>query len=335
MTGRDAGEQVVGHPLAGGRGHADHVAGGLVEPVEPHEEEVGEVLGEAPAAAEEGADQLLDVEGVALRTLHDAFDVVVVLLAEGLALAADHLLDQAAHGAGRERVELHPLDPGEADPLGHALAQRVAPVHLVGAEGHHDQAAALEAAGEQEADQVARAGVGPVGVLDDEDDGSEGGEVLDEDVHRLEHLGAVEALGGLVGRRAVAQPGQGGVEVLLDELGGDLAHLGEHLREGEVGHGGLAEVETVADEGAPAVGGEAVERLGQQAGLADACVAREEKHPGVLGPGGRAEQDLELAVTADEALGPAPVHPHIGHHPARCVARRHQRRPARAAMSSR
>ena len=253
VTGRDPGEQVVGHPLARGRGHADHVAGGLVEPVEPHEQQVGEVLGQAPAAAQEGADQLLDVEGVALRTLHDPLDVVVVLLAEGLALAADHLLDHAAHGAGRERVELDPLDAGEAHPLGHALAQRVASVHLVGAEGHHDQAAALEAAGEQEADQVAGAGVGPVGVLDDEDDGPEGGEVLDEGVHRLEHLGPVEALGGLVGRRAVAQPGQGGVELVLDELGGDLAHLGEHLGEGEVGHGGLAEVETVADEGAPAV----------------------------------------------------------------------------------
>ena len=79
------GEQVVGHPLAGGGGHPDHVARRLVEAVEPHEQQVGEVLGEAPAAAEEGADELLDVEGVALRALHDPLDVVVVLLTERLA----------------------------------------------------------------------------------------------------------------------------------------------------------------------------------------------------------------------------------------------------------
>ena len=79
---RDPGEQVMGHPLAGGRRDPDDVARGLVEAVEPHEQQVGEVLGQAPAATQEGADELLDVEGVALRALHDPLDVVVVLLAE-------------------------------------------------------------------------------------------------------------------------------------------------------------------------------------------------------------------------------------------------------------
>ena len=57
------------------------------------------------------------------------------------------------------------------------------------------------------------------------DDRAEGGEVLDEGVHRLEDLGPVEALGGFVGRRAVAQPGERGVELAVRELGGDLADL--------------------------------------------------------------------------------------------------------------
>ena len=48
--------------------------------------------------------------------------------------------------AGRERFELEALDAGEAHPLGDALAQRVTAVHLVGAEGHHEQAAALDPA---------------------------------------------------------------------------------------------------------------------------------------------------------------------------------------------
>ena len=330
----DAGEQVVGHPLTRSGGHPDDVAGRLVESLETDEEQVGEVLGQAPPAAEEGADQLLDVERVALGALHDPLDVVVVLLAE-LALAADDLLDQATHRTGRQRVELDPLDTGEPHPLGDPLAQRVAAVHLVGAEGHDAQAPALEPAGEQEADQVTRARIGPVRVLDDEEDGAESSEVLEEREHRLEDLGTVEPLGGVVCRQSVAHPRERRMELVLDELGGDLAHLGEHLREGEVGHRGLAEVETVADEGTPSVGGEAVDRLGQQAGLAYACIAREEHHPGLFWSGGSTEQGLELAVPADEALGPAPVNPHIGHHPARCAARRHQRRPARAAMSSR
>ncbi len=202
-------------------------------------------------------------------------------------------------------------------------------MHLVGPERHHEQAASLEPAREQEADQVAGARVGPVGVLHDEEDRPEGSQVLDEGIHRLEHLGPVEALGGLVGRCPVTQAGERGVEVLLQQLGGDLTDLAEHLGEGEVGHRRLAEVETVTEQDAPAIASQLVGRLAQEAGLADTGVAREEDHPGLVGPctrswpgsafgaGSSTEQDLELTVSADETLGPAPVNPHIGHHPAR------------------
>ena len=224
-----------------------------------------------------------------------------------------------------------PLDTGEADPLGHALAQRVAAVHLVGAEGHHEQAAALEPAREQEADQVAGAGVGPVGVLDHEEDRAEGSQVLDEGIHRLEHLGPVEALGGLVGRCAGDAGGESaGWRSLLERARGRPRRPGRASRR----RGGRASRSRRSRDSArrrtrqPCVA-RLVGRLGQEAGLADTGVAREEDHPGLVGTctrswpgsafgaGSSTEQDLELAVTADETLGPAPVHPHIGHHPAR------------------
>jgi len=81
----------------------------------------------------------------------------------------------------------------------------------------------------------------------------------------------------------------------------------------------------MADERVPALVGEPTERLGQQPRLADSGITGEQHHPGV-GVVGRAEQVVELGGTTDDALSPAPVHPHIGHHPARRSSRRHQRR---------
>ena len=47
------GQQVVRHPLTGGGGHAYGVARALLETVEPDEQEVGQVFGQAPAASQE------------------------------------------------------------------------------------------------------------------------------------------------------------------------------------------------------------------------------------------------------------------------------------------
>ena len=60
------GQQVVRDPLTGGRCHSYDVTRALLEPVQPDEQQVREVLGQAPAAPQERTDQLLDVERIAL-----------------------------------------------------------------------------------------------------------------------------------------------------------------------------------------------------------------------------------------------------------------------------
>ncbi len=357
VDGRDPAEQLVGDPLPGGRGDPHDVARVLVEPVEPHQQEVGEVLGQAPAAAEERGDELLDVERIALRALDDPGDVVVVLRVDGR--GADQVDDHGPHRARWERLELDPLDPVDADPLGHPLAQGVPAVHLVGAVGDHGQEPAAEPAREQEADQVAGARVGPVGVLEHHHHRGPRAELVEQPVERLEDLDPVQGLGRVARAGPAPQPRQRRVAggQLLGELGPALLDLAEHLGEGQVGHARLAEVEAVADQAGPAVRGQSLESLGQQPGLADSGVTGEQHHPGTgwpaegLGPDGPgcggAEQGRELGLAADDALGPAPLHPHIGHHrvrrpvvPASPVdrSRRHQRRAPlllRPAWSSR
>lgn len=140
----------------------------------------------------------------------------------------------------------------------------------------------------------------------------------------------------------MAQAGERRVQIALEQLGRDLADLPEHLGEGEVGHRGLAEVEAVTHERAPALAGEPVEGLAQQPGLADSGVPGEEDHPSRVGPWGLAgkargtQQDLELPVTSDEALGPAAVHAHIGiiAHGGRYAATNGVRHERRAPLAS-
>ena len=79
------GEHVVGDPAPGDARGARHLAGGVVEPVEAHEEHVGE-LGRDPAPGPGRCpDELLDEERVALGPVDDVGDLLVVQLAPGAA----------------------------------------------------------------------------------------------------------------------------------------------------------------------------------------------------------------------------------------------------------
>ena len=156
--------RLVGDPAAGDGRRPDHLPGGLVEPVEADQQHLGEVLGDA-APAPRGADQLLDEEGVALGAVDDVGDL-------GLGAAARGGARGPASAPRRgERVELQPLDTADPGPLGDLAAQRVAAVEVLGAVATTMADRLGEGTGEEEADHVAGGLVGPVGVLDDQEQG--------------------------------------------------------------------------------------------------------------------------------------------------------------------
>ena len=148
--------------------------------------------------------------------------------------------------------------------------------------------------------QVAGRLVGPVDVLDQDEQRPLGGQrpsaAVDgvDQVAPAEPVGALRAIGGAALRRAgralggvehpVAghQPGQrglGGDQPVGD--GGLVAGDGaEQLAERQVGQGAVAEVEAVTDHDPPAGVDRAVAQLGEQPGLAQAGVAGEQEHGG-------------------------------------------------------
>ena len=270
-------QQAVGDPAAGDAGRPDDLAGGVVEPVEADEQEVGEVGRHPTTGATGRSDELLDEERVALGAVDDVGDLGV---ADGLGV---QLVDERAHVGGRERVELEPIDAADARPLGDLGAQRVATVQVVGAVGRHDPDRTEEGPGEQEAEHVAGRLVGPVGVLDDEQHRRLLGNRLEDRVHRLEQVttvkrGALAVVSTMptVGQHPAAglEPTEGGVGVgnRRDDVGQVGGQPAQHLGEREVGQRAVAEVEAVPREHLPALGEREVAQLGEQSGLADAGV---------------------------------------------------------------
>ena len=327
-------EQLVGDAAPGHAGRAHDLAGVVVELVEADEQHVGELLGHPAAGAGGGADELLDEEGVALGAVDDAGD-----LALGQRLGVE-LVDQAPDVGRRQRLELEALDALEPGPLRDLGAEGVPSVQVVGAVRRDDGDRPEEGPGEQEGEEVAGRPVGPVGVLDDDEERRLLGSGVEERVHRLEEVGplergAVDAPG--VGGQAAAlrgggedpasglEAGQGGVAAGdgvddVGQLGGEAA---EHLGEGEVGQRAVAEVEAVAGDDLPAVRDGDVAQLGEQPGLPDAGVSGEQHcRAGGAGGVGRDTEErgelAELGVTPDE--GPAGGGGHDVHH---VVDRRH------------
>ena len=236
----------------------------------------------------------------------------------------------ASSGSGDER---DPVDAADAGPLGDLAAQRVAAVQVVGAVRRDHGDRADERAGEEEAEQVAGRLVGPVGVLDDEQQRRLLGGRLEQGVDGLEEVGAVER-GGPVGaavRAAHAPGGRAGAgraagccaatcSTDVGQVGGEPA---EDLGEREVGQRAVAEVEAVAGEDLPALGEGEVAQLGEEPGLADAGVAGEQDDadaaPAYRSGRTDAEQrsDLrQLGVSPDQ--GPAGVCCHAAHDPVFC-----------------
>ena len=326
------GKHVVGDPAPGDARGPRHLAGGLVEPVEAHEQHVGQLGWDPAARSGRRPDELLDEERVALGPVDDVVDLL------GTQLRRVQLGDEGADVGRLQWLELEALDAAEPGPLRDLGAERVAAVQVVGAVRRDHRYRAVERPGEQEAEHVAGRMVGPVRVLDDQQHGRLLGGLFEQPVHGLEQVGTVQRgrLVVLVGGEDPPprlEPGQGGVDAGggVDDVGQGGGHPAEHLGEREVGQGAVAEVEAVSGEHLPAVGVGQVAQLGEQPGLADAGVTGEQDGARfvAVGPLVRTRTDAEqggdlrqLGVPSDQ--GPAGVSGHGIHHVANGGSRDHR-----------
>ena len=270
-------QQRVGDPAAGDARDPHQLLGAGGQLVEPGGEHVGEGPGQlgqavrATAVGGGGGEELLGEVGVAVGA---AVHVEHHLARDGPTAQQPEV---AAELVGAERGEVDPLDDGQPRQLAEQRSERVAAVQVVGAVGGDHEHALVPQAGGDEAQQVAAGGVGPVQVLDDEQDGAvlrteraEGG------VDGVEQRQAVVVTGVVPGAAAAEQGAERGEAVEGVGRGGIGRGLAEGLGEGEVGEPGAAEVDALAgeDQGTGRAG--ALAQLAHQAGLADTGVAGDE-----------------------------------------------------------
>ncbi len=209
-------EQQVGDPAAGHGGGPDHQPGVVVELVEPDQQEVGKGLRQRARPQRGRLHQLLGEEGVALRPLDDAAHRP---LGERVRVQRP---DEGPDVVVGEPGQVEPGHARQPGPLGDGRTQGMAAVQVVAAVGRHDRDGGVEAAGEQEAEHLAGRPVGPVHVLDDEQQRSGAAQLLEGRVDRGEQVGPVEVLGvgvvdgaGLLGQEPARrqQPGDDGARI--------------------------------------------------------------------------------------------------------------------------
>ncbi len=303
-------EQIAVEGLAGDGGGADEV--GLLggQGGELGGEGRRDRAGEAPArgplprrrrSAGRLAQQLVQVEGVAAAGGEQAIDAV------GVDAPGDH-----PHGRlPRERPELHPghrpVAPGRAE---RALDARH---RLAGAGDEREQDRGPRRAADQVREQLERGGVGPVQVVEREQERLLGRQQLEQ---RADALVQAEALlrgggrwGGLVrgerreGRAEVAEPGLAERGEAPGRLRGEVVVERRPERaEGQLALelGGLALQHQVA-----ALGGVGAEPV-QQPGLADAGLAGEQDGVGAAARGEPLQGRIQLralALTPNQLLG--------------------------------
>ncbi len=313
---RDGGQQPV---LDGGTALGDEAGdplGALGQGFDADQEQVAQGVGEAGATALVGGDgEFLDEEGVAVGTLEDRVDLPRV------GFVGEDPGDLAAHLVAGEAAEFEAADGAQPVEFGEQGAQRMAAVDVVGAVGGEDDEAAGAQGAEEVGDQVAGGGVGPVQVLQDEDDGVPGGDALQQAGGQLEEPGhallVVPAAAGDGG--ALGQFGQQPGQFLLLPCGGRGQLFGQVAAQGAQRGGERCEGQSVGTDldaaaqrhdGAPPMrcGGELLD----EAGLADAGLAAEQQglrlSPGGGRPGGgtargageRVVQRVQFAGAADE-----------------------------------
>ena len=139
----------------------------------------GAVLG-----ARRRGQELLGVVGVAFGPLHERVEGGSGQGQRGVRRVGQDL----GQGSGGQRPEFDQRNHWQPEQLRDHAAQRVAAVQVVGAVRPDDRnALAVQHAG-KESDQVARGGVGPVQVLDHQQDRAFGGQLGQQAERGAEHL---------------------------------------------------------------------------------------------------------------------------------------------------
>ena len=236
-------------------------------------------------------EQLLDVEGVALRQPHEVLDLRVGRL-------------RAGDGV-RELRDPRPAERGELDPLGRVRVQALERIQqrqqrdaqLVGPEGGHEQhLVALRQAAGEERDQPARGGIGPVQVLEHDDQRRE---PLEDAQHELADLRR---------RRRGSQPVEVVAHRVVEVRLGD--QRAQHRRQRRVGHGLGADRQAAADQHGGALGARDLRELGDEPRLADPRLARHQQHAGALLAGAveRSDEAAQLLAPPDQAGADDPSH---------------------------
>ena len=259
-------EQLVVDPRAGGRRRAQHALRRRRERGDPRAEQVADRRRQLRLLAA-GLVQLLGEEGVAAGPAGDRRG--------GGGLGVEQLGDLRL----AERVELDPPDAVGARELGRPGAQRGAPRGLVAAVGGDEgDPPAAHRAGEV-AGQVERRAVGPVHVLEHEQQRRRRGRLgqqvvgLPEQPRSRGRVGA-HARAPRGARHQAGQLGRGARAHALPCARPDgAAEVAQRLREGQVRRRPGRELDAAAGGDERAAGRRVAGQLGQQARLADAGLA--------------------------------------------------------------
>ena len=305
--GRDGREQPMARLRPGGRGDAQHRTRILWQGLQPQVEDLAQGRRQRAGRAARGGQQLLGEERVALAAGVQPRDQ------SGIGGVAEDARDLRRELGGREGLELDALHPFAALLLGHERPQRVAAVQLVAAVGADEQHALVAHAAQQRREELERRAVGPMQVLDREQDGRVGRQAVEQPAQHAEQPGLGERVAGrgrIALRRRRAPLGHEPRQLAarradqrLEGLRRELAFEPSQRRgDGRIGQLAGAEGGALAAQHArPAIGGAPLE-LAQQPRLADARLAADEgraRHAALGSREGRLEA-RELRCATDE-----------------------------------
>ena len=269
----------------------------VAERIDAGEQEVAQ-RGREPgriAAVPDDPDQLLDEEGVAIGSGEDGLHHA---LPRG---DAEDRRGELADLVEVEAAELQVPDGPHPLPADHEGTERMPPVQLVGPVRHEERDRHAAECLDEVRGEVEGGAVGPVQVLEDDEQRLIGSEALEQAQHRLEQLRALlrRALDGLAegGHQSRQQPA-GRSEDRGERLGrGGAGEIAERLDERRERQALRTELHAVPRQHPHPGRRRESCRLVHEPGLPDSRLARQEHQAGLGGAGG-GEQRRELRPLA-------------------------------------